>query len=85
MLKMQCMSCQTRAPEMMLMAQGASHYSCFKIKFPCSWLRQIWEPNFTTPYMASKSLVSELFLLGGGRGGEGGMLMLCTVGAGFFV
>lgn len=34
-------------------------------------LRQIWEPNFTAPYMASKSFMSELLPLGGGGGGGG--------------
>lgn len=37
--------------------------------------------------MASKLLMSELFLLGGGRGRgrREGMLMMCTVGAGLLI
>lgn len=37
-------------------------------------LRQIWESNFIAPYMASKSLMSELFPLGGQRRGRRGIV-----------
>lgn len=59
---------------MMLMAQGASHYSCFKIKFPHSWL---WDRsgNLTSqlhiwPQNRSCQNYSHLEVEGGGGRGN---------------